>query len=147
MIGGVGVYSLTSTQVKVIEVPVDVPIKEATANPAAVQQSVPEVERSIVAPKQKYRNANDVEQVLIEYSAFHMGCTTEFSGECLADEFPSHSVQISKSYYIMQHEVTQDLYTKVMAINPSQFRVCGSDCPVENISWVQINNSTNHKLD
>ena len=65
-----------------------------------------------------------------------MGCTTEF-WECLADEFPSHSVQLTKNYYIMKHEVTQDLYSKVMALNPSQFRTCGSDCPVENISWVQ----------
>ena len=137
VLGGVGVYSLTSTQVKVVEVPVEIPIKEATASPSAVQRTATNPERTVFAAKQKYRNANEVEQVLIENNAFHMGCTTEFSGECLADEFPSYSVQISKSYYIMKHEVTQDLYAKVMALNPSQFRTCGSDCPVENISWVQ----------
>ena len=37
----------------------------------------------------------------------------------------------------MKHELTQELYSKVMALNPSQFSSCGSDCPVENISWMQ----------
>ena len=37
----------------------------------------------------------------------------------------------------MKHELTQELYTQVMALNPSQFSSCGSTCPVENISWMQ----------
>ena len=83
-----------------------------------------------------FQNVNDIQQVLISKDNFHMGCTTEFSAECLADEFPSHSVRLTKDYYIMTHEVTQDLYRKVMKVTPSQFGQCGSDCPVENISWI-----------
>lgn len=137
VIGGVGVGALTSTDVRIVEVPIEVPIKEAQSSPVTEQSAPREVARQVSAPKQKYRNASDIVQILVAKEAFHMGCTTEFSGECLADEFPSYSVQLTNSYYIMRHEVTQDLYTQVMALNPSQFRSCGVDCPVENISWVQ----------
>ena len=32
-------------------------------------------------------------------------------------------------------EVTQGLWTEVMGSNPSDFRSCGADCPVETVSW------------
>ena len=35
----------------------------------------------------------------------------------------------------MKSEVTQGLYKKMMGINPSHFSECGSDCPVEQVSW------------
>ena len=38
-------------------------------------------------------------------------------------------------YYIGKYEVTQGLWKKVMGSNPSEFKNCGDDCPVENVSW------------
>ena len=135
-VGGAAVQSFFPAEVKIVEVPIEVPV-QVNNDVDSVKQTAPEIAPTALQPNQKYRNASDIDQVLIESNAFHMGCTTEFSGECLADEFPSHSVQLTKNYYIMKHEVTQELFTKVMALNPSQFRTCGSACPVENISWVQ----------
>jgi formylglycine-generating enzyme required for sulfatase activity len=41
-------------------------------------------------------------------------------------------------FRIMKHEVTQGLWKKVMGYNPSFFQECGLDCPVESISWEEI---------
>ena len=42
-------------------------------------------------------------------------------------------VEITKPYYLGTHEVTQSLWNKVMAVNPSHFE--GKDHPVENVTW------------
>ncbi|MGD1153113.1 MAG: formylglycine-generating enzyme family protein [Syntrophales bacterium] len=49
-----------------------------------------------------------------------------------------HQVVISKPYYMQVTEVTQGQWRKVMGSNPSMFNTCGDDCPVENISWVDV---------
>jgi formylglycine-generating enzyme required for sulfatase activity len=49
-----------------------------------------------------------------------------------------HQVVISKPYYMQVTEVTQGQWQKVMGNNPSLFNACGGDCPVENISWVDV---------
>jgi formylglycine-generating enzyme required for sulfatase activity len=49
-----------------------------------------------------------------------------------------HQVIISKPYYMQVTEVTQGQWLKVMGNNPSMFNACGDDCPVENISWVDV---------
>ncbi len=41
-----------------------------------------------------------------------------------------------EAFYAMKTEVTQGLWTQVMGSNPSSLTGCGSDCPVENISWL-----------
>ena len=49
-----------------------------------------------------------------------------------------HQVVISKPYYMQVTEVTQAQWRKVMGSNPSMFNTCGDDCPVDNISWVDV---------
>jgi formylglycine-generating enzyme required for sulfatase activity len=49
-----------------------------------------------------------------------------------------HQVVISKPYYMQVTEVTQGQWRKVMGSNPSLFNACGDDCPVENVSWVDV---------
>jgi len=49
-----------------------------------------------------------------------------------------HQVVISKPYYMEVTEVTQGQWRKVMGSNPSMFNTCGDDCPVDNISWVDV---------
>jgi len=51
------------------------------------------------------------------------------------DEKPAHQVAISNSYYLSKYEVTQAQWRQVMGSNPSAFHNCGSDCPVESVSW------------
>ena len=69
----------------------------------------------------------------IPAGSFEMGCTSEQGSDCDDDEKPSHMVEISKAFYLMESEVTQELYEKVMGNNLSYFT--GSKRPVENVSW------------
>ena len=50
-------------------------------------------------------------------------------------EHPQRLVEIKKPFYIQKTEVTQGQWKKVMENNPSRFKDCGNDCPVENVSW------------
>jgi formylglycine-generating enzyme required for sulfatase activity len=52
-----------------------------------------------------------------------------------ADEKPAHRVTISSAFDIGKYEVTQAQWQAVMGNNPSKFRDCGGNCPVEQVSW------------
>ncbi|MBV5329373.1 MAG: SUMF1/EgtB/PvdO family nonheme iron enzyme [Chlorobium sp.] len=67
------------------------------------------------------------------------------------DEKPVHEICIS-DFAIGKYEVTQWQWQKVMGNNPSHFNNCGDDCPVEQVSWndvqkfiVKLNNETGAK--
>jgi formylglycine-generating enzyme required for sulfatase activity len=49
-----------------------------------------------------------------------------------------HSVTISQSFWIGETEVTQEQWSELMGYNPSYFKNCGNNCPVENISWYDV---------
>ena len=63
---------------------------------------------------------------------FTMGSTNGDS-----DEKP-HQVTLTNGFYIQTKEVTQQQWKIVMTKNPSKFSDCGNNCPVENISWNDI---------
>ena len=75
-----------------------------------------------------------IEMVFVQGGTFTMGCTDEQGSGCSDDEKPAHQVTLS-DYYIGKYEVTQGLWKIVMGNNPSYFKNCGDDCPVENVSW------------
>jgi len=45
-----------------------------------------------------------------------------------------HQVCVS-DFYLGKYEVTQGQWEKVMKTNPSSYKKCGPDCPVDGISW------------
>lgn len=51
------------------------------------------------------------------------------------DEKPVHPVTINYSFYMGKYEVKQAQWQAVMGNNPSNFKDCGGDCPVEQVSW------------
>jgi formylglycine-generating enzyme required for sulfatase activity len=51
------------------------------------------------------------------------------------DEKPPHRVTISRPFYLGKYEVTQEQWQAVMNNNPSEFKDCGGNCPVERVSW------------
>lgn len=53
------------------------------------------------------------------------------------DEKPPHTVTLS-SFNIGKYEVTQAQWQAVMGSNPSHFKDCGSRCPVEKVSWNDV---------
>lgn len=53
------------------------------------------------------------------------------------NERPAHMVQVA-SFMLGKFEVTQAQWRAVMGSNPSFFKDCGEHCPVENVSWNEI---------
>lgn len=51
------------------------------------------------------------------------------------DQQPVHQVTINYSFYMGKYEVTQAQWQAVMGKNPSIFKDCGGNCPVESVSW------------
>jgi formylglycine-generating enzyme required for sulfatase activity len=66
--------------------------------------------------------------VVIPAGSFEMG-SNEYTGEK-----PPHRVSI-KSFALGKYEVTQGQWKAVMGSNPSGFKECGDNCPVEQVSW------------
>lgn len=74
---------------------------------------------------------------LVPAGTFTMGSPTDEPGRT-SEEENQRQVTISESYYIQTTEVTQAQWEAVMGVNPSYFANCGDDCPVERISWDDI---------
>ena len=51
---------------------------------------------------------------------------------------PRRQVTISQGFGLGQTEVTQGQWQAVMGSNPSKFKKCGANCPVESVSWNDI---------
>ena len=71
-----------------------------------------------------------MEFVYIEPGCFMMG---SMEGE--SNEQPVHRVCLTRGFKLGKYEVTQAQWQQVMGYNPSYFKNCGGDCPVENVSW------------
>ena len=61
-----------------------------------------------------------------------MGSTSKHAHN---DEKPVTRVRISRGFWLGKYEMTQRQWQAVMGNNPSQFKNCGENCPVETISW------------
>jgi len=60
------------------------------------------------------------------------------AGTFTRDDMNRLPVTLSKPFYMQTTEVTQEQWVKIMGNNPSLFKECGSSCPVENVSWVDV---------
>jgi formylglycine-generating enzyme len=75
-----------------------------------------------------------MEFVFVKGGCYRMGSTDGGS-----DEKPVHQVCVS-DFSMGKYEVTQGQYAAVMGDNPSSFKQCGPDCPVESVSWNDAQN-------
>lgn len=73
------------------------------------------------------------EMVELPAGSFDMG-----SKDGQPDEQPVHQVTISKPFAIGKTEVTQEQWHAVMNTDPSNFSGCGDTCPVEQVSWDDV---------
>ena len=53
-------------------------------------------------------------------------------------ESPKRKVTIKEGFWMGKFEVTQAEWQAVMGDNPSKFKECGGNCPVEQVSWDDI---------
>ncbi len=74
--------------------------------------------------------------VLIPAGSCTMGSPSGSSGRF--DDETQHRVTISRAFYMQTTEVTQGQWQAVMGNNPSHFSSCGNDCPIENVSWNDV---------
>jgi formylglycine-generating enzyme required for sulfatase activity len=74
--------------------------------------------------------------VYVNAHTFRMGTPPGVTGR--EEQEVPHYVRLTKAFYIGRHEVTQREWTQVMETNPSHFSDCGGDCPVENVTFHDV---------
>lgn len=72
--------------------------------------------------------------VFTKGGCFYMG---DAFGDGDRDEKPVHEVCVY-DFYMGKHEVTQREWNAIMGNNPSYFQECGNTCPVEKVSWNDV---------
>jgi len=71
---------------------------------------------------------------LIAAGSFQMGSPASDT-EADSDEKPPHGVTLSRSFHLQTTEVTQGQWQALMGGSPASFVGCGSECPVEQVTW------------
>ncbi|MDM8516894.1 formylglycine-generating enzyme family protein [Desulfobacterales bacterium HSG16] len=82
------------------------------------------------------RKGFSMEFVKIPAGEFIMGSPEDEEGRY--DREKQHRVTLTKNYYMQKTEVTQAQWEAVVGNKPSYFKNCGDDCPVENVSWNDV---------
>ncbi len=83
-----------------------------------------------------YTNGLGMAFKLIPAGTFIMG-SPENEGWRDTDE-TQHQVTLTQAFYMQTTEVTQGQWKAVMGSNPSYFTACGDNCPVEQVSWDDV---------
>jgi formylglycine-generating enzyme required for sulfatase activity len=84
----------------------------------------------------KKSNSLGMEFVYIEPGTFWIGSPSGESGR--GSDERQHRVTLTEGFYIQTTEVTQGQWRSIMGNNPSKFKNCGDDCPVEMVSWKDV---------
>jgi len=74
--------------------------------------------------------------VYIPPGEFMMGSPEDEPGRY--DNEVLHKVTLTKGFYMQTTQVTQKQWQTIMGSNPSYFKNAGDDCPVENVSWDDV---------
>lgn len=75
----------------------------------------------------------------IEFVPVPTGCFQMGDSFGDADEKPAHQICLD-DFFIGKYEVTQRQWLRLTGERPSFFTSCGADCPVENVSWQDVQN-------
>ncbi len=113
--------------------------KQCADKIAAKDNAITDLKKEIESVKSNsktgpsFTNSLGMEFRFIKPGSFMMGSPTNEPGR--DDDETQHKVTLSKGFYIQTTEVTQGQWKAVMGENPSTFKDCGDDCPVESVSW------------
>lgn len=88
-------------------------------------------DRKTGGEKQYKDSATGMEFVLVKGGCYQMG---DSFGDGEIDEKPVHEVCVD-DFYIGKYDVTQGQWKAIMGNNPSFFKICGDNCPAEDVSW------------
>jgi len=81
---------------------------------------------------------SSIEMVYVKGGCYQMGDILN-DPEGREEEKPVHEVCVN-DFYLGKYEVTQGQWENIMENNPAIDRNCGEDCPVDNISWNDVQN-------
>lgn len=84
--------------------------------------------------KKPITNSIGMKFVYIPPGTFMMGSPENEPGRYPL-ESPQHKVTLTRGFYMQTTEVTQGQWKLVMDNNPSYFKDCGDNCPVDTVSW------------
>ncbi len=96
----------------------------------------PTTTTTTTVPNGDYSNSLGMTFKLIPAGTFMMGSPEDEPGRW--DDETRHQVTLTKSFYMQTTEVTQGQWKAVMGSNPSYFPNCGDNCPVETVSWDDV---------
>jgi formylglycine-generating enzyme required for sulfatase activity len=85
-------------------------------------------------PKPIIDTSTGMELVLVKGGCYYMGDTFD---EGSLEEKPAHEVCVD-DFYMGKTEVTQKQWKTIMGSNPSFFSNCGDNCPVDTVSWKDV---------
>ena len=108
-------------------------LRQSKAAPRPTATARPVQQTGSSGTPRRITNSIGMEFVLIPAGSFDMGSNNGDS-----DEKPVHRVTISKPFYMQTTEMTQGQWQRVMGDNPSYYSSCGSNCPVEQVSWNDV---------
>jgi formylglycine-generating enzyme required for sulfatase activity len=110
-------------------------IKAADSAKAEIAKKKEELEKQIATLEREltWRNQFGMTFVYISPGTFMMGSPKNESGRF--DDETLHEVTLTQGFYLQSTPVTQGQWKVVMGNNPSRFKDCGDDCPIENVSW------------
>ena len=83
----------------------------------------------------EWTNSMGMRFVRIPAGEFLMGSNSNLAYD---NERPVTQVRIQSAFWMGKYEVTQQQWRTVMGTNPSRFENCGPDCPVESVSWDDV---------
>lgn len=103
------------------------------------EEDLPLPYRKVASTRKTFSNSIGMKFMLIPAGSFVMGSPSGEPGRDDRDNYETqHKVTITKSFYMQTTEVTQGQWVKIMGNNPSAFKKCGADCPVNRVSWNDI---------
>ena len=87
-------------------------------------------------PKERLKNSLGMEFVLIKPGKFMMGSPEDEPGRYTGER--PHPVNLTGPFHMQTTEVTQAQWKALMSKNPSSHKRCGDNCPVEQVSWDDV---------
>jgi formylglycine-generating enzyme required for sulfatase activity len=89
--------------------------------------------KGVTSEKKSLTNSFGMKFIYIPSGTYMMGSPlTEFGRD---NDEKQHTVTLTEGFYIQTTEVTQGQWKAVMRNNPTFFKNCGDNCPVEQVSW------------
>lgn len=101
-----------------------------------ISQQEKAVKTETSADSNMFIGPNNMKFVYISPGTFLMGSLEDEPGKY--DNETQHRVTLTKGFYMQTTEVTQVQWMTVMGKNPSYFQYCGDKCPVEQVSWNDV---------